>query len=678
MKTTIKVALLGQPNVGKSELINAISGATFKVGNFAGVTVEKREINFEASGYNIVITDLPGIYSLNAYSPDEEIAKAFLLLEAYDIILNVLDSNAPSKNLDLSLQILELNQKTILAFNMIDEVEKNGGSIDNIWLSKTLGAPILLVSAKHKRGINMLVQKILEMYEFGTIKHNLVYNRNIEASLERLSHILAKEPTIASHARFYALRLLENDKDIYRLMHDKPIFIEFYEALLQEQEKLGVLQGEDNSAFVMSAARNSIIQYLCSKSVKIKNEENFTKKIDSLLIHKFFGLPLFFLIMWMLFQVTFVVGEIPLGWIESLFENIAEFTHELLPKGIINSALSEGVIPSIGAVVGFLPNILILFLGINLLEQTGYMSRAAYLLDGIFKRFGMHGKSFIPLVTGFGCSIPAYLATKTLKNPKDKLITMLVISFFSCSARLPVYVLFLSAFFNPDMAGNLLFTIYVVGAILGLLAARVLRGLIFAGQSEPFVMEMPRYRFPSMRALAKELHIRTILFLKRAGLFIGISSLAIWFLSTYPILEKSSKTQTSHTLEHSYIGTIGKAIQPIFEPLGFDWKLSVATITALTAKEVAVGTLATLNAVDMSDEVEKESLIEIIRESIDFKAGIAFLILMMIYSPCLAAMGTFFGEVKEAKWRILYLLFPNITAWVIAFITVKILGIFGF
>lgn len=674
MKTTIKVALLGQPNVGKSELINAISGATFKVGNFAGVTVEKKEISFEISDYNIIITDLPGIYSLNAYSPDEEVSKAFLLDEKYDIIINVLDSNAPAKNLDLSLQILELNQKTILAFNMIDEIEKNEGAIDNVWLSKALGVPVMLVSAKQKRGIDTLVQKILEMYEFGTIKHNLVYSRNIEDSLERLSHMLSKDETIASHARFYALRLLENDKDIYRLIHDKPIFIEFYEALLQEQEKLGILQGEDNSAFVMSSARNSIIKYMCSKSIKIKQEEDFTKKIDNLLIHKLFGLPLFFLIMWMLFQITFVVGEIPLGWIESVFENIAELTHTLLPKGILNSALSEGVIPSIGAVIGFLPNILILFLGINLLEQTGYMSRAAYLLDGVFKRFGMHGKSFIPLVTGFGCSIPAYLATKTLKNPKDKLITMLVISFFSCSARLPVYVLFLSAFFNPDMAGNLLFAIYVIGAMLGLVAARILRGLIFAGQSEAFVMEMPRYRFPSLRALGKELHIRTILFLKRAGLFIGISSLAIWFLSTYPLSEESR----AHTLEHSYIGTIGKAIQPIFEPLGFDWKLSVATITGLAAKEVAVGTLATLNAVDISDEAENESLIEVIRESIDFKAGVAFLILMMIYSPCLAAMGTFFSEVKEAKWRILYILFPNITAWVIAFITVKILGIFGF
>jgi len=674
MKECIRVALVGQPNVGKSELINAISGASFKVGNFAGVTVEKKEVHICRGGYEIIITDLPGIYSLNAYAPDEEVTKQFLLQGEYDLIINVIDSNAVGKNLDLTLQLLELGKKVVLCFNMIDEVEKSGGSIENTVLSKALGIPVMLISAKEKRGVDALVQKILEMHVFGEAHHNLVYDRNIEAALERLSALLHKDEEFTCKARFYALRLLENDKDIYRLIHDKPIFLEFYEVLLQEQAKLGILEAEENHAFVMAGARSAIIKFLCSIALKQPMHDTLSRQIDTLLIHKLFGLPLFFAIMWLLFQVTFVVGQIPMEWIETGFAWLSQTLHVNVPEGVFNQAMSEGVIPSMGAVIGFLPNIIILFLGINLLEQTGYMARTAYLLDGIFKRFGLHGKSFIPLVTGFGCSIPAYIATKTLKNPKDKLITMLVISFFSCSARLPVYVLFVSAFFEPENAGNLLFCIYVIGALLGLVAARILRGVIFSGQSEPFVMEMPKYRLPSLFALLKELQIRSILFLKRAGLFIGSASLVIWFLSTYPLDEQGA----SVPLEQSYIGTIGKAIEPVFEPLGFDWKMSIAAITGLAAKEVAVGTLAALNAVELEESEPSEGLIAVVRASIDFKAGIAFLILMMVYSPCFAAMGAFFSEVKETKWRLLYLLFPNITAWMLAYGAVTLLALAGY
>lgn len=671
---SIRVALVGQPNVGKSELINALSGASFKVGNFAGVTVEKKEATLHVNGYEVIMTDLPGLYSLNTYAPDEALSKQFLLHEPYDLIINVVDSNALAKNLDLTLQLLDLNQKSIVVLNMIDEVEHNGGKIDHEALSKSLGVPVIPVSAKHKRGVDRLVQKILEMACWGKQTHNLVYDRNIESSLERLGELLQKEEELSLKSRFYALRLLENDKEIYRLIHDKPMFVEFYEALIEEQAKLGILEAEENHAFVMASARQSIIKYLVTLCVKTPSQETLSLVIDRLLIHKLFGLPLFFAIMWGLFQVTFVVGALPMAWIEEGFTWLAETLSTQLPEGILAHALCEGVIPSLGSVIGFLPNIIILFLGINLLEQTGYMARTAYLLDGIFKRFGLHGKSFIPLVTGFGCSIPAYIATKTLKNPKDKLITMLVIGFFSCSARLPVYVLFVSAFFEPEHAGNILFAIYVMGAFLGLIAAKVLRKLIFSGQSEPFVMEMPKYRFPSLGALIKELHIRSVLFLKRAGLFIGSASLIIWFLSSYPLTEQGA----SVTLERSYIGTLGRAIEPLFEPLGFDWKMSIAALSGLAAKEVAVGTLAALNAVALEDAQASEGLIAVVRESIDLKAGIAFLILMMIYSPCLAAMGAFFGEVKEFKWRLLYLLFPNITAWILAFSAVQILRLLGY
>jgi ferrous iron transport protein B len=326
------------------------------------------------------------------------------------------------------------------------------------------------------------------------------------------------------------------------------------------------------------------------------------------------------------------------------------------------------------------------------------MARAAFLLDGILKKFGLHGKAFIPMVTGFGCSIPAYLAARTLKNPKDKLITMLVIGFFSCSARLPVYVLFISAFFAPEQAGNILFGIYIGGAVLAMIAAKILRLALFKGEAEPFVMEMPKYRFPSVKGIVRDLKIKAMLFIRKAGLFIGAASMVIWFLGAYPkneaiseayaprieaAVSESAKKElelalAGEKLENSYIGTIGKTIEPIFAPLGFDWKMSVATLTALAAKEVAVGTLATLNAVEAAGGDEpSNSLVEKIRKTIDIKAGIAFIVIIMIYSPCLAAMGTFFAEVRETKWRIFYLIYPNVTAWLAAFSVYNIAAIFG-
>lgn len=697
MKKQIRVALVGQPNVGKSHLVNSIAGASLHVGNFSGVTVEKKEVRFERDGYEITITDLPGTYSLNAYSPDEQVAKEFLLKNDYDIVINVADANALQRNLALTLQILDMGKKTILAVNMIDEVEKNGGRIDNEEISKMLGIPVLLVSAKEKRGIDELIKKILEMYEFGKAENKLFYDQNIEDAITALSVSLSKDAQLKPKARFSVLRLLENDKEVYREVHDKPVFLEFHDLFTRESENLRTLAGEDDTASVMANARISIAKWICQRALILKHKETITEKIDRVLIHRLVGLPIFLTFMWLLFQMTFTLGEYPMGAIESVFTFFAEQAAAILPEGALNKSISEGVIPSVGAIMSFLPNILILFLGINLLEQTGYMARAAFLLDGALKRFGLHGKAFIPMITGFGCSIPAYMAARTLKNPKDKLITMLVIGFFSCSARLPVYVLFVSAFFAPEHAGNILFGIYILGAFLALFAAKILRLALFKGEAEPFVMEMPKYRLPSIKGVLRDLQIKAMIFIKKAGLFIAAASMAIWFLGAYPQneqideaykprIEAAANEKVKKELElslaeeklaNSYIGVMGKTIEPIFAPLGFDWKMSVATITALAAKEVAVGTLATLNAVEAGDDEPSESLIEKIRRTIDIKAGLAFIVMIMIYSPCLAAMGTFFAEVRETKWRVFYVIYPNVTAWLAAFAAYNIAALFG-
>lgn len=696
-KKTIKVALVGQPNVGKSHLVNSITGATLHVGNFSGVTVEKKEVTFERDGYKIIITDLPGTYSLNSYSPDEQVTKDFLLKETYDLVVNVLDANAIQRNLSLTLQLLDMGKKTILAINMIDEVEKNGGKIDNEEISNMLGAPALLVSAKEKRGIDELIKKILEMYEFGKADNRLSYDQHIDEAISKLAQSLSKDKDLAPYAKFTAIRLLENDKEMYKIVHDKPVFLEFHDIFTKESENLRTLAGEDDTPAVMVNAKISIAKWICQRAVKAKHKETLTEQVDKILIHRIAGLPIFLALMWLLFQMTFTLGEYPMGLIEEFFTFLSEQSAVILPEGTLNKAVSEGFFPSVGAIMGFLPNILILFLGINLLEQTGYMARAAFLMDGILKKFGLHGKAFIPMITGFGCSIPAYMAARTLKNPKDKLITMLVIGFFSCSARLPVYVLFLGAFFAPEQAGNILFGIYIGGAILAMVAAKVLRLALFKGEAEPFVMEMPKYRFPSIKGILRDLKIKAMIFIKKAGLFIGTAAMVLWFLGAYPANEQideayAPKIEAATTeeakkelelakneekLENSYIGTIGKTIEPIFAPLGFDWKMSVATVTALAAKEVAVGTLATLNAVEAGDDEPSESLVEKIRKTVDIKTGIAFIVLMMIYSPCLAAMGTFFAEVKEAKWRAFYLIYPNVTAWLAAFGVYNILALLG-
>lgn len=695
----IKCVMVGQPNVGKSSIINAISNARLHVGNFAGVTVEKKEVVVKKDDYEIDIVDLPGIYSLNIYTPEEEVAKNYLLNEDYDIIINVVDANALQRNLIFTLSLLDMNKKMILAVNMIDEVEEKGGSIDAKKLSKLLGIPVVLTSAKQKRGVDKLINKIIELKNAPKPNIEFSYDQRIEDKIDDLTKILIKYPEFKDEdkARFYATRLLEEDRDIYQIIHDMPIFLELHEKLGKAIEELKLEFDEDSVSDIFINQRNDLAKSVVMQVMKLPRKESLTDKIDKILIHPILGLPIFLFLMWLLFQLTFDIGSIPMDWIDGAFGGFADWLKGILPSGAFSDAITDGVIPAVDAVVMFLPNILVLFLGINLLEQTGYMARASFLLDGFLKKFGLQGKAFIPLVSGFGCSVPAYMAARTLKNPKDRLITMLVIGFMSCGARLPIYVLIIGAFFPAAMAGNVLFAIYIGGAILGLIVAKILRKVLFKGEPEPFVMEMPPYRFPSLKALAMELWIKTKLFLKKAGTFIASAAMIIWFLSSYPShpkLEKeySKKIELAQTaeqklqlknelaakkLEESYLGQFGKTIEPIFAPIGFDWRTSVAIVTGLAAKEVVVSTLATLYSVGDADETSK-SLIKKIRENVDFKAAIVLIVIIMIYSPCVAAMSTFYAEVPQWAWRTFYTIYPNVLAWIMAFITYRTLALMGY
>ena len=630
MNKTIKIALVGQPNVGKSMLINSISNSRLKVGNFSGVTVEKKEVIFKYKDYNIKIIDLPGSYSLENYSLEEKVVKNFLNQNEYDIILNVIDSTNLQRNLLLTSELLALNKKMVIALNMSDEAKKENILINNEKLSSLLNTPCIKTSATKKDGITELLEQIIKTFEEDktTFKHSFT------------THILNHDEILAK--RF-----------------------DFVKNIIQQ----------------------------CVKIEEIK-EKTTTEKIDSILMNKFIGLPIFLFLMWGLFQLTFTLGEIPMDYIDTFFSSFIDVTKNIIGDNQLSSLLGDGVIAGVSAVVMFLPNILILFLGISLLEGTGYMSRVAFLLDGTFHKFGLHGKSFIPLVTGFGCSVPAYMAARTLKNERDKLLTLFIIGFMSCGARLPIYVLFVGAFFGSNNAGNILFIIYISGAILGLFAAKFLRAVVFKGKDEPFVMEMPKYRLPSLKLVYKEITNKAFMYLKKAGTFILAASILIWFMSNYPkypniedeinqkielaindeVKKELQNELALYNLENSYLGKLGKFSEPFFAPLGFDWKMAVALEAGLAAKEVVVSTLSILYGLGESENPDEPTttLVEKIKTNIPFEAAISFIVFVMIYLPCLAASMVFTKEAGGWKYLVYLFIFTTTTAWIMSFIAYNI------
>ena len=697
MKEVIRVALVGQPNVGKSSLINAISNANLHVGNFAGVTVEKIEVktNFcdprTKQEYEIDIVDLPGSYSLSEYTTEEKVTKEFLLNEDYDLIINVVDSTHLQRNLLLTAELMELGKKMILALNMIDEAKNEGIIIDDKQLQNILGIPVVKVSAKTKEGIDELLQKIVEVYNKSQTESKIIYRDFIEEEVEKLIKFF-KERHYKSDIplRHLAVRLLKEDKIIYKKMHDEPIWIELLPLLRDSLEHIYLHSGKKdiNEIFAdehFAFAKGAKMEVISTKSMRAKN---ITQKIDNFLINQYFGIPIFLLLMWTLFQLTFSLGAVPMEWIDKFFGWLSEGVKSSL-GGEVGSLVGDGILGGVGAVVSFLPNIIILFFGIALLETTGYMARVAFLLDGFFHKFGLHGKSFIPLVTGFGCTVPAYMATRTLKSRSDRLITLFILGFMSCSARIPVYVLFAGAFFGAEKAGNILFLIYITGAILGLIMAKILRTFFFKGEDDPFVMEMPKYRLPSVKLIFHIVWGQAKDYLKKAGTFILVASALIWWASNYPKnpqLSDNLKQELreidsierkrvfdaklkEYQLENSYLGQFGKFSEPFFAPLGFDWKLAVSLEAGVAAKEIVVSTLGVLYS--LGDEVSEDSisLQQRIKENISIPVGLAFIVFVMIYVPCFASMAVF---VKEAgSWRYLIYLFlmTTATAWILSFIT---------
>lgn len=696
MQKLIKIALVGQPNVGKSMLINSISNSKLKVGNFSGVTVEKTVVEFEYENYLLQITDLPGSYSLSDYTLEEKVTKNYLQDSDYDIILNVVDSTNLERNLYLTTELLELDKKMVIALNMSDEAKKENISIDEEQLSKILGKPCIKTSAKNKQGVDELIKNLIKKFETKKLESKLIFSDVIEEEISNICTLL-EEKNFSSDTpyRDLAVKLLKEDKQTFLKFHNEPIWIELQPLVNNSFEHLYIhfhtknmqdIFDDEKFAFAKGAVKETV-----TLNEKIE-DKSLSDKIDNILINKFVGLPIFLFLMWVLFQLTFELGNIPMDIIDSFFASLIDSTKNALGDNQISSVIADGAIAGVGSVILFLPNIVILFFGIALLETTGYMSRVAFLLDGFFHKFGLHGKSFIPLVTGFGCSVPAYMAARTLKNEKDRLLTLFIIGFMSCGARLPIYVLFTGAFFSKENAGNILFLIYISGALLGLFAAKVLTITAFKNEDEPFVMEMPKYRMPSFKLIWHTVSNQALMYLKKAGTFILAASILIWFASNYPKhleyeemvntkieqasnineIEKLENELALYNLENSYLGMVGKFSQPLFEPLGFDWRMTVALETGLAAKEIVVSTLGILYGLGEENTEESDTLINKVKANIPFVSAISFIVFVMIYLPCLAASMVFAKEAGGWKYLVYLFIFTTVTAWVLSFIAYNV------
>jgi len=697
---SIKVVLAGQPNVGKSMLINAMSGSNaLKVGNFSGVTVEKTEVCFEHHCHMLEMVDLPGTYSIRGFSQEEKVAHTYLLNEEYDVIINVLDSTHLQRNLLLTLELLKLNKKMVLALNMADEAKKEKLEIDVAQIEAITGIPTVLVSANSQEGVETLLERVHEVADAPQrINSNILYSNPVEEEiLEIVNFLDAKGFKLRDlTSREIAIRLLFEDKDFYKELHEHPIMLELQPRIVASLEHIYTHHDTKNINDIKANEYIAIARGIRMETVKCKRnkgQKNSTQKIDAVLINKIFGIPIFLFLMWGLFQLTFKVGAIPMEYIDAGIGYFGDAVGGLIPNDEFRSLIVDGIIAGVGAVLLFLPNIIILYIGIALLETTGYMSRVAFLLDGFFHKFGLHGKSFIPLVTGFGCSVPAYMAARTLKSEKDRLITLFIIGFMSCGARLPIYVLFTGVFFGQEQAGSILFIIYIAGAMLGLVMAKLLRVVVFKGEDEPFVMEMPKYRMPSFALIWHTVKNQALGYLKKAGTFILLASMLIWFASAYPkqpllaehyaqkiekVSDKELKLSLENelklkTLEASYLGQIGKASEPFFAPLGFDWKMTVALEAGLAAKEVVVSTLGVLYAIGDDVDENSNSLAQQLKENVSFASAMAFIVFVMIYLPCLAASMVFAKEAGGYKYLAYLFIFTTVTAWVLSFVTYRIL-----
>ena len=711
-RRTINVALVGNPNCGKTSLFNIASGAHEHVGNYSGVTVDAKEGFFDFQGYHFRIVDLPGTYSLSAYTPEELYVRKHIIEETPDVIINVADSSNLERNFYLTTQLIDMNVRMVIALNMYDELESSGNKLDYIKLSQLIGVPMIPTVCRRGEGIDQLFHVIIGIYEggdflsqkgeirseiledlrdwhktyvpdheFGSHKEeedarprgymrhiHINHGPELERSIEEVKKAISQNEDIRHKysTRFLSIKLLENDKEIENIISTLPNGKEIIAIRNKETLRIRKVMNEDSEQAITDAKYGFITGAL--KETFTDNhleKEQTTRVIDSIVTHRIWGYPIFFLFLYIMFEGTFVLGDYPMQGIEWLVDQLGNLIRNNMAEGPLKDLLIDGIIGGVGGVIVFLPNILILYFFISILEDSGYMARAAFIMDKIMHRMGLHGKSFIPLIMGFGCNVPAIMATRTIEDRKSRLITMLVNPLMSCSARLPIYLVMIGAFF-PNCASFMLLCIYTAGILLAVIMARIFSKFLVKGEDSPFVMELPPYRMPTSKSIMRHTWEKGAQYLKKMGGIIMIASIIIWFLGYYP--QHDAYENVAEQQENSYIGQIGKAIEPVIKPLGFDWKLGIGLISGVGAKELVVSTLGVL----YTNEGDVENVNLSNRIPITPLVALAYMLFVLIYFPCIATFAAIKQESGSWKWAIFTAGYTTGLAWLVAFTVFQI------
>lgn len=692
----INVALIGNPNCGKTSLFNIASGSREHVGNYSGVTVDAKKGTFKHNGYTFNIVDLPGTYSLASYSPEELYVRRYLKDETPDVIIDVVDGSNLERNLYLTTELIDMDRSMVIALNMYDEVEHAGTKLDYETLGKMIGVPIVPTTAKTGKGIDKLFDTVIKVYE-GTehsVRHiHINLGKDFEKSLTDLKDALKANPHIGKHfsPRYLAIKLLEKDAEVERLIEELPEADAKAILDLRDQQlaKFAELHpDEDVTAAIANEKYGFIAGALAETMVKEKNSEiSSTHVIDTIVTNKLFGFPIFLAIMCFIFWATFEIGSYPMEWIESFVSWLGDTVREKMPDGVLKALIADGIIGGVGGVIVFLPNILILYLCISFMEDSGYMARAAFIMDKVMHRLGLHGKSFIPLVMGFGCTVPSIMASRSIESRSSRIITILINPFISCSARLPIYVLLIGTFF-PDHATLVFMCIYLFGIFVAALTARLLRKFYFGEDVTPFVMELPPYRVPTMKATLRHMWGKGEQYLKKMGGIILVASIVVWALNYFPTHDENATAinadgtyvdDSDINFQHdSYLEMMGKAINPIMEPIGFHWRASVAALAGVPAKEIVVSTLGVLYTGD--EEASDQTLSTRLaapnpatgKPDFTSAAALSFMVFILLYCPCIATITAIVKETGNPRYGLFSVLYNTAVAWFFAFIVYRI------
>ena len=714
-RRTINVALVGNPNCGKTSLFNVASGGHEHVGNYSGVTVDAKEGFFDFQGYHFRLVDLPGTYSLSAYSPEELYVRKHIIEETPDVIINVVDAGNLERNLYLTTQLIDMNVRMVIALNMYDALQHSGNQLNYHKLSELLGVPIVPTISRTGEGIDNLFHVIIGLYEGidfmgqkdeikneilrefrewhdayvpdhkykgaednftakGFIRHiHINHGPEIERSIDAVKKEISKNENIRHKysTRFLAIKLLENDKDIEtRVIAPLPNGKEILAARDKEAERLRQLGNDDTEQCIADAKYGFISGALKETFTQTNHDtETFTRVVDSIVTNRFWGYPIFFIFLYIMFEGTFVLGEYPQRLIEWIVELIGQGAEKFLSPGPLKDMIVDGIIGGVGGVIVFLPNILLLYFFISFMEDSGYMARAAFIMDKIMHKMGLHGKSFIPLIMGFGCNVPAIMTSRIIESRKARLVTMLVNPLMSCSARLPIYLVLIGAFF-PGKASLILLSIYAIGILLAVLMARIFTKFLVKGDDTPFVMELPPYRMPTAKVVLRHTWEKGKQYLKKMGGIIMVASIIIWFLGYYP--NHDAYATQAEQQENSYIGQLGKAIEPVIEPLGFDWKMGIGILSGVGAKELVVSTLGVLYTND--DDIDSVNLSE--RIPITPLVAYCYMLFVLIYFPCIATLAAIRQESRSWKWAVFAAAYTTVLAWIVAFAVHQIGSLF--